>query len=180
MVWCSLCHSLWACILILLFLGWNFAEKRETPEEVQILLILVPPRIVQECRKITCLSLCDCRESFALVKGAVLLLEGGEGEEHRGETSTVTSPVKSSGASNMRHRHLQAMIEQLRPEDTIQLVRTGVGLLVQRLSKDDLTTCEEKHKKYSRKHCFWKQKTTQTLNKYKHTHTHSLDCYCCS
>uniref|UniRef100_A0A3B4WGE4 protein-serine/threonine phosphatase n=1 Tax=Seriola lalandi dorsalis TaxID=1841481 RepID=A0A3B4WGE4_SERLL len=63
------------------------------------------------------------RESFALVKGAVLLLEDGEGLDLHDETSpTATSPVKQgSGASDTRHRHLHAMIEQLRPEDTIKL-----------------------------------------------------------
>ncbi|XP_053284078.1 protein phosphatase Slingshot homolog 3 [Pleuronectes platessa] len=63
------------------------------------------------------------RESFALVKGAVLLLEEGEGEDPHSETShKPTSPTKKEGGtSNTRHRHLHAMIEQLRPEDTIQL-----------------------------------------------------------
>ncbi|XP_071314462.1 protein phosphatase Slingshot homolog 3 isoform X2 [Trachinotus anak] len=63
------------------------------------------------------------RESFALVKGAVLLLEEGEGVGLHDETSpTATSPVKQGGgASDTRHRHLHAMIEQLRPEDTIKL-----------------------------------------------------------
>lgn len=60
------------------------------------------------------------RESFVLVKGAVLLLEEAEGFRE-------TSPVKQGGrASDTQQRHLQAMIEQLRPEDTIKLVRPHV------------------------------------------------------
>uniref|UniRef100_A0A7N6F8Q5 protein-serine/threonine phosphatase n=1 Tax=Anabas testudineus TaxID=64144 RepID=A0A7N6F8Q5_ANATE len=57
------------------------------------------------------------RESFALVKGAVLLLEEAESEGFRD-----TSPAKqSSKASCTQQRHLQAMFEQLRPEDTLKL-----------------------------------------------------------
>lgn len=63
------------------------------------------------------------RESFALVKGAVLLLEDGKsGSLHQEMSRTPTSPVKqSSGAPDMRHTHLRAMIEHLRPEDTVKL-----------------------------------------------------------
>lgn len=64
------------------------------------------------------------RESFALVKGAVLLLEDGDAGGLKNDTSSqdVTSPAKKgSGASETRHRHLHAMLEQLRPEDTIKL-----------------------------------------------------------
>ncbi|GAA6235836.1 protein phosphatase Slingshot homolog 3-like isoform X2 [Lates japonicus] len=63
------------------------------------------------------------RESFALVKGAVLLLEEGEDVGLHNETShSPTSPGKQGGgASDTQHRHLHAMIEQLRPEDTIKL-----------------------------------------------------------
>ncbi|XP_049441580.1 protein phosphatase Slingshot homolog 3 [Epinephelus fuscoguttatus] len=63
------------------------------------------------------------RESFALVKGAVLLLEEGERPGLDEETSpSPPSPVKEGGkAQDMRHRHIHAMIEQLRPEDTIKL-----------------------------------------------------------
>ncbi|XP_029297209.1 protein phosphatase Slingshot homolog 3 [Cottoperca gobio] len=63
------------------------------------------------------------RQSFALVKGAVLLLEEGERVGLDEETSsTPPSPGKESdGASDARHRHLRAMVEQLRPEDTIKL-----------------------------------------------------------
>uniref|UniRef100_A0A672J1X4 protein-serine/threonine phosphatase n=1 Tax=Salarias fasciatus TaxID=181472 RepID=A0A672J1X4_SALFA len=60
------------------------------------------------------------RESFALVKGAVLLLEEGENVDLQEETSpSAVSPVKH--ASDIRHRHVHAMVEQLRPEDTIKL-----------------------------------------------------------
>uniref|UniRef100_A0A3Q2Q1A5 protein-serine/threonine phosphatase n=1 Tax=Fundulus heteroclitus TaxID=8078 RepID=A0A3Q2Q1A5_FUNHE len=59
------------------------------------------------------------RESFALIKGAVLLLDDGDSGPLKDD---VTSPVKKgTGASAIRHRHLHAMLEQLRPEDTIRL-----------------------------------------------------------
>nr|XP_015800386.2 protein phosphatase Slingshot homolog 3 isoform X2 [Nothobranchius furzeri] len=63
------------------------------------------------------------RESFALVKGAVLLLEDGKtGGDQEETSSTLTSPGKKDiGASGTRHRHLHAMFEQLRPEDSIKL-----------------------------------------------------------
>uniref|UniRef100_A0A4W5P3A6 protein-serine/threonine phosphatase n=1 Tax=Hucho hucho TaxID=62062 RepID=A0A4W5P3A6_9TELE len=63
------------------------------------------------------------RESFALVKGAVLLLEGEREEPHE-ETSPnhSPSPLKlGGGASDTQHRHLHAMVSLLRPEDTIKL-----------------------------------------------------------
>ncbi|KAM3612347.1 uncharacterized protein V6R79_007170 [Siganus canaliculatus] len=61
------------------------------------------------------------RESFALVKGAVHLLEDGKVAEIHEETPP-TSPVKEgSGASDTRRRQLHAIFEQLRPEDTIKL-----------------------------------------------------------
>ncbi|XP_041653393.1 protein phosphatase Slingshot homolog 3 [Cheilinus undulatus] len=61
------------------------------------------------------------RESFAIVKGAVLLLEEGEGD-HLHEETPPTSPDKGSdGESDRRHRQIHAMVEQLRPEDTIKL-----------------------------------------------------------
>ncbi|XP_031645890.1 protein phosphatase Slingshot homolog 1 isoform X3 [Oncorhynchus kisutch] len=63
------------------------------------------------------------RESFALVKGAVLLLEGEREEPHE-ETSPnhFPSPLKQGGgASDTQHRHLHAMVSLLRPEDTIKL-----------------------------------------------------------
>ncbi|XP_053179261.1 protein phosphatase Slingshot homolog 3 [Scomber japonicus] len=58
------------------------------------------------------------RESFALVKGAVLLLEDGKREGLQEETSPIKQGVD---ASSTRHRHLHAMFELLRPEDTIKL-----------------------------------------------------------
>uniref|UniRef100_A0A3P8ZIA2 protein-serine/threonine phosphatase n=1 Tax=Esox lucius TaxID=8010 RepID=A0A3P8ZIA2_ESOLU len=64
------------------------------------------------------------RESFAVVKGAVLLLEEGEREGPAEETfpSHTPSPLKlGGGASETQHRHLQAMVSLLRPEDTIKL-----------------------------------------------------------
>ncbi|MEQ2278458.1 hypothetical protein XENORESO_018873, partial [Xenotaenia resolanae] len=64
------------------------------------------------------------RESFALVKGAALLLEDADAGGLKDGTSShdVTSPVKKgTGASETQHRHLHAMLEQLRPEDTIKL-----------------------------------------------------------
>ncbi|KAK2849178.1 hypothetical protein Q5P01_009012 [Channa striata] len=63
------------------------------------------------------------RESFALVKGAVLLLEDAERVDFREEfPHTAPSPVKQGGsASDTQRRYLHAMIEQLRPEDTIKL-----------------------------------------------------------
>uniref|UniRef100_A0A3Q3JAF0 protein-serine/threonine phosphatase n=1 Tax=Monopterus albus TaxID=43700 RepID=A0A3Q3JAF0_MONAL len=63
------------------------------------------------------------RESFALVKGAVVLLEEDEGVGHPQETpDTATSPgKKGSKASDTQCRHLHAMIELLRPEDSIKL-----------------------------------------------------------
>ncbi|XP_071373447.1 protein phosphatase Slingshot homolog 3 [Centroberyx affinis] len=63
------------------------------------------------------------RESFALVKGAVLLLEEDEREGPHEETSpTHSEPLKQDGgASDTRHRQLHAMVAQLRPEDTIKL-----------------------------------------------------------
>ena len=59
------------------------------------------------------------------MKGAVHLLEDGEREDLREETSpTPVSPVKEGDrASDIRRRQLHAMVEQLRPEDTIKLVR---------------------------------------------------------
>ncbi|XP_054453492.1 protein phosphatase Slingshot homolog 3 [Anoplopoma fimbria] len=63
------------------------------------------------------------RESFALVKGAVLLLEDGDGDgPDEGTFPTPHSPVKEGGgAPDTRRRHLHAMVEHLRPEDTIKL-----------------------------------------------------------
>ncbi|KAM8848695.1 protein phosphatase Slingshot homolog 3 isoform 1-T1 [Synchiropus picturatus] len=56
------------------------------------------------------------RESFALVKGAVVLLEDGEGLHEE------TQPQKEDGqSSGKQHRYLHAMLEHLRPEDNIKL-----------------------------------------------------------
>ncbi|XP_074530593.1 protein phosphatase Slingshot homolog 3 [Halichoeres trimaculatus] len=63
------------------------------------------------------------RESFALVKGAVLLLEEDERESINEESSPPPTPPSKEhdGASDKRHRQIHAMVEQLRPEDTIKL-----------------------------------------------------------
>ncbi|KAF6714855.1 phosphatase Slingshot-like protein 3 [Oryzias melastigma] len=63
------------------------------------------------------------RESFALVKGAVLHLEDGERTDEPKETSQLASPSSKQGntASVTKNKHLHAMLEQLRPEDTIKL-----------------------------------------------------------
>ncbi|KAK7922778.1 hypothetical protein WMY93_009680 [Mugilogobius chulae] len=56
------------------------------------------------------------RESFALVKGAVLLIED---EPTEGDSSPpLSSPTKQN---DRQHRQLHAMVELLRPEDTIKL-----------------------------------------------------------
>ena len=64
------------------------------------------------------------RESFALVKGVVLLLEEGEREGSNDEHSPdrSPSPKQEAGPPDTRHRHLQAMVSLLRPEDTVKLV----------------------------------------------------------
>ncbi|XP_056899877.1 protein phosphatase Slingshot homolog 3 isoform X1 [Takifugu flavidus] len=58
------------------------------------------------------------RESFALVKGAVHLLEDEE-NAHRDED--VSSTEESEKAPDAQSRQLHAMVEQLRPEDTMKL-----------------------------------------------------------
>lgn len=65
-----------------------------------------------------------CRESFALVKGAVHLLEDGDRADPEEEVApSPASPGKEGDrASDMRRRHLHAMVEHLRPEDTMKLV----------------------------------------------------------
>lgn len=64
------------------------------------------------------------RESFAIIKGAVHLLEDGEREDNEEESSpSPATPVKEDDRkSNIQRRQLHAMIEQLRPEDSIKLV----------------------------------------------------------
>lgn len=61
------------------------------------------------------------RESFALVKGAVLLLEDREGEEgvHEETIPLLLGPIHRP--SDTQCRHLQAMLSLLRPEDTVKL-----------------------------------------------------------
>ncbi|KTF91979.1 hypothetical protein cypCar_00018575 [Cyprinus carpio] len=62
------------------------------------------------------------RESFALVKGAVLLV--GEGERdglHEETVPSLLGPRQGGRASDTQHRHLHAMISLLRPEDTVKL-----------------------------------------------------------
>ncbi|XP_034037047.1 protein phosphatase Slingshot homolog 3 isoform X1 [Thalassophryne amazonica] len=61
------------------------------------------------------------RESFALVKGAVVLLEEGD-RLHDETSSTYNEPPKEGvGSSDVRHKRIHAMVELLRPEDTIKL-----------------------------------------------------------
>lgn len=60
------------------------------------------------------------RESFALVKGAVLLIEDEAEDEDL--PPLLSSPTKQNDRlSDTRHRQLHAMVELLRPEDTIKL-----------------------------------------------------------
>uniref|UniRef100_A0A8C1AUT2 protein-serine/threonine phosphatase n=1 Tax=Cyprinus carpio carpio TaxID=630221 RepID=A0A8C1AUT2_CYPCA len=62
------------------------------------------------------------RESFALVKGAVLLVEEGEREGLNEETlPSLLGPRQGGRASDTQRRHLHAMISLLRPEDTVKL-----------------------------------------------------------
>nr|XP_057919489.1 protein phosphatase Slingshot homolog 3 [Doryrhamphus excisus]XP_057919490.1 protein phosphatase Slingshot homolog 3 [Doryrhamphus excisus] len=59
------------------------------------------------------------RESFALVKGAVLLLEEAEREDLHEDSTPLKQ--EDGAASDTRHRHIHAMVELLRPEDSIKL-----------------------------------------------------------
>ncbi|KAI7801852.1 protein phosphatase Slingshot homolog 3 [Triplophysa rosa] len=62
------------------------------------------------------------RESFALVKGAVLLVEEREREGLDEETiPPLLGPRQEGQASDTQHRHLHAMVSLLRPEDTVKL-----------------------------------------------------------
>lgn len=71
------------------------------------------------------------RESFALVKGAVLLVEEGEREGLQEETiPPLLGPRQGGQASDTQRRHLHAMISLLRPEDTVKLVRIPQTILV--------------------------------------------------
>ncbi|XP_057706032.1 protein phosphatase Slingshot homolog 3 [Corythoichthys intestinalis] len=58
------------------------------------------------------------RESFALVKGAVLLLEEAQKEEHDEE---MPPQKQEDSTQDKRHKHIHAMVELLRPEDSIKL-----------------------------------------------------------
>lgn len=59
------------------------------------------------------------RESFAFVKGAVLLLEKGAQDE----TTPLLCPTNRhlDEASDTKHMHFHAMVSLLRPEDTVKL-----------------------------------------------------------
>lgn len=71
------------------------------------------------------------RESFALVKGAVLLVEEGERDGLQEETiPPLLGPRQGGQASDTQRRHLHAMISLLRPEDTVKLVRIPQTTLV--------------------------------------------------
>lgn len=65
------------------------------------------------------------RESFAFVRGAVLLLEEGEREGPNEEATSSQFPNAQlvGGASDTKRKHLHAMISLLRPEDSVKLVR---------------------------------------------------------
>lgn len=85
------------------------------------------------------------------MKGAVLLLEDGEREGLDEETSPApTSPAKESGgASDKRHRQLHAMVELLRPEDTIKLVRPRVHVhFANQISKTLKMSCKKRKKEF--------------------------------
>ena len=74
---------------------------------------------------LTSVFLIPNRESFLLVKGAVLLLEEGDREGPNEETSPnqAVPPKVGASASDWQHCHLHAMVSLLRPEDSIKLVR---------------------------------------------------------
>lgn len=59
------------------------------------------------------------RESFAVVKGAVHLLEDAE---KTNLDEDLSSEEESEKAPDSRSRQLHAMVEHLRPEDTMKLV----------------------------------------------------------
>ncbi|KAL4641718.1 hypothetical protein GN956_G10834 [Arapaima gigas] len=61
------------------------------------------------------------RESFALVKGAVLLLEEGAGTGVETPPSVPKHSPQGGGKSVNQHGHLHAMVSLLRPEDTLKL-----------------------------------------------------------
>lgn len=82
------------------------------------------------------------RESFALVKGAVHLLEDAE-KAHLDED--VSSMEESEKAPDAQSRQLHAMVEQLRPEDTMKLVSVSLYLqqTLQREAGDQLRVFPE-------------------------------------
>lgn len=116
--------------------GWKLPKKRETSEEVhsdQCCLFTISKLHLRRFCALwvnlrSCVSAPPVRESFALVKGAVHLLEEGDKDDAEDETaSSPTSPAKESDvASEARRRQLHAMVEQLRPEDTMKLVNSLV------------------------------------------------------
>ncbi|KAJ8371889.1 hypothetical protein AAFF_G00299270 [Aldrovandia affinis] len=61
------------------------------------------------------------RESFALVKGVVLLLEEGERSGDETSPTSYKPPPSEEGTSDAQRRHLHAMVSRLRPEDTLKL-----------------------------------------------------------
>ncbi|XP_036406759.1 protein phosphatase Slingshot homolog 3 [Megalops cyprinoides] len=61
------------------------------------------------------------RESFALVKGVVLLLEEGERPAEDTTPPLYRQLPLGGGSSDTQHRHLHAMVSMLRPEDTLKL-----------------------------------------------------------
>ncbi|XP_030223402.1 protein phosphatase Slingshot homolog 3 [Gadus morhua] len=89
------------------------------------------------------------RESFAWVKGVVLLLEEGEREGSNEGLSPDRSPSpKPEGGPppDTRHRHLQAMVSLLRPEDTVKLavqLESSSPVRVRYLIV--ISTCSNKH-----------------------------------
>lgn len=114
--------------------GWKLPKKRETSEEVDSFqcCLLTISKLRWFCalwvNLRSCVSAPPVRESFALVKGAVHLLEEGDKDDAEDETaSSPTSPAKESdAASEARRQQLHAMVEQLRPEDTMKLVNSLV------------------------------------------------------
>lgn len=108
-------------------LGWKPPKKRETSEKVDAnrcgLFVVIKLHLKWfrvGWSEVFCLS--PCRESFAVVKGAVHLLEEGDKEDVEEETPLSCSAKEGDRASEARSRQLHAMVEQLRPEDTMKLV----------------------------------------------------------
>lgn len=70
------------------------------------------------------------RESFALVKGAVHLLEDAEKSNL---DEDLSSEEESEKAPDSQSRQLHAMVEHLRPEDTMKLVSVTSNFHIKRL-----------------------------------------------